>query len=113
MGQAELAAAGAGATVISNSWGAHEWSTETQYDSYWNRPGIPTVFGSGDSGYGSFYPAASIYAVAAGGTTLTLAKHTGSYRSESVWGGAGSACSLYESAGAWQTSLASWSATGC
>ncbi len=102
-----------GATVLSNSWGAPEWSAETQFDASWTHPGIPNVFASGDSGYGAFYPSASPAVVSAGGTTLTLNRKDNTYRSESAWSGAGSHCSLYEFANSWQTALPNWAATGC
>ncbi len=97
-----------GAKVVSNSYGSNEFSGETTYDTHFNKPGIAFTFSSGDSGYGASYPAASKYVTAVGGTTLNLSGN--SYISESVWDGAGSGCSLYESQPAWQSSL---SLTGC
>lgn len=94
-----------GANVISNSYGASEFSTETSYDSHFNYSGIVFTFSSGDSGYGTSYPAASRYVTAVGGTTLNLSGN--SYLSESVWSGAGSGCSLYESKPSFQID------TGC
>ncbi|PWU24967.1 MAG: peptidase S8 [Candidatus Rokuibacteriota bacterium] len=89
------------ATVVSNSWGGGESSSETGYDSHFNRPGIPITVSSGDSGYGVEYPAASPYVTAVGGTSLKVnADNTRS--SESAWSGAGSGCSAYEAKPAWQ-----------
>ena len=94
-------AAKLGATEISNSYGGSEFSSEVS-DTAYNHPGIAVTVASGDSGYGSFgYPAASPYVITVGGTTLTLG--TGNaYAGESVWSGAGSGCSLYVGAPAWQ-----------
>lgn len=92
------------ATVVSNSWGGSEFSGENTYDSHFNHIGIPITVSSGDSGYGVEYPAASQYVTAVGGTTLTL-NADGSYKSETVWSGAGSGCSAYEPKPSWQSDL--------
>ena len=91
-----------GATVISNSYGSGEFSTETSYDSHFNYPGVAFLFSSGDSGYGSSYPAGSKYVTAVGGTSLTL-NAANNWQSESVWSGSGSGCSLYETKPVFQT----------
>jgi subtilase family serine protease len=94
-------AANLGAKEISNSYGGSEYSSETSDASY-NHPGVAVTVASGDSGYGSFgFPAASPNVIAVGGTTLTLGAGN-TYGSESVWSGAGSGCSLYATAPAWQ-----------
>jgi subtilase family serine protease len=99
-------AARLGATVISNSYGGGESSTETTDESHFNHPGIPITVSSGDSGYGVEFPAASRYVTAVGGTSLSHASNARGW-SESVWSGAGSGCSAYEAKQAWQTD------TGC
>jgi subtilase family serine protease len=92
------------ATIVSNSWGGSEFSSETtsSYDGHFNHIGHPITFSSGDSGYGAEYPAASQYVTAVGGTTLTLNSND-TYKSETVWSGAGSGCSAYEPKPTWQT----------
>lgn len=98
-----------GAGYISNSYGSGEFSGETSYDSHFNVSGKVFTFSSGDSGYGTSYPAGSKYVVAVGGTTLNVNKNSdGSYSriSESAWSGAGSGCSLYESKPSWQALVA-------
>ncbi len=90
-----------GADVVSNSWGSAEFSTETSFDSHLNVPNIAFTFSTGDSGYGTSYPAASPYVTAVGGTSLILGSNN-SYKSETAWAGAGSGCSIYESKPAWQ-----------
>jgi subtilase family serine protease len=94
------------ATIVSNSWGGGESSSETSNDSHFNHLGVPITFSSGDGGYGVEYPAASQYVTAVGGTTLNLNSNN-SYKSESVWSGAGSGCSAYEPKPSWQQD------TGC
>jgi subtilase family serine protease len=95
-------AAKLGATVISNSYGAPEYSSEASDESHFNHPGIAITVSSGDNGYGVEFPAASQYVTAVGGTSL---KRDGSARgfSETVWSGAGSGCSAYITKPSWQT----------
>ncbi|HEX6455085.1 MAG TPA: S53 family peptidase [Solirubrobacterales bacterium] len=100
-------AAKLGAKEISNSYGGSEFSSELSetYAAPYNQPGIAVTVSSGDNGYGSFgFPAALSSVITVGGTTLNLG--TGNtYGSETVWSGAGSGCSLYVGAPAWQSFL--------
>ncbi len=91
-----------GAKVVSNSYGSSEFPSETYFDSHFNYPGVAFTFSSGDSGYGTSYPAASKYVTAVGGTSL-LVNPDNSYGGETVWNGAGSGCSSFEGKPAWQT----------
>ena len=100
LGTAENYAA-ANANAVSNSYGGSEFSTEVQYDTYYDHPGVAITASAGDGGYGVEYPAASPYVTAVGGTTLTS---TSSGYSETVWSGTGSGCSAYEPAPSWQPS---------
>jgi hypothetical protein len=103
------AAATAGVVAISNSWSSNEFSSETNstYDGgYFNHPGIAITAASGDSGYGVQYPASSRNVIGVGGTHLTKSGSPATY-SETVWKGAGSGCSAYETKPSWQTD------TGC
>jgi subtilase family serine protease len=90
------------ASVVSNSWGGNEFSSETSssYDGHFNKA-VPITVSSGDNGYGVEYPAASRYVTAVGGTTLDL-NSDNTRASESVWSGAGSGCSVYEGKPSWQ-----------
>ncbi len=100
---AEDEAAAMGVKTISNSWGGNEFSAETssEYDGHFNKPGVAITVSSGDSGYGTEYPAASQYVTAVGGTSLTV--DSGNNRtSERAWSGAGSGCSAYEPKPLWQ-----------
>ena len=105
LGAAEDEAAALGANVITNSWGASDFSGESSLDSDFDHPGVAITAAAGDDGYGVEYPAASPDVTAVGGTTLHV---TGSgpygYGSETVWDGSGSGCSRYESKPAWQDS---------
>jgi hypothetical protein len=95
--------AAAHATVVSNSWGAPEFSSETTstYASHFNHPGVPITVSSGDDGYGVQFPAASGYVTAVGGTSLDRAPTARGW-SESAWSGSGSGCSAYVAKPAWQ-----------
>jgi hypothetical protein len=102
LGAAENEAVALGANAISNSWGAGEYSSETQDEArYFQHPGVAITASSGDGGYGVEFPAASRYVTAVGGTTLNLGAGD-SYAGETVWSGAGSGCSQYEPKPSWQ-----------
>jgi subtilase family serine protease len=90
-----------GASVISNSYGGSEFSSEgsSTYNEHFNHPGIPITVSSGDAGYGVEFPAASQYVTAVGGTSLAKA---GTTFSEKAWSGAGSGCSAYIAKPSWQ-----------
>jgi subtilase family serine protease len=98
---AENTAAALGANVISNSWGAGEFGSESLYDGYFQH-GIPITASTGDSGYGVSWPAASPYVTAVGGTSLVGATNTRGW-SETAWSGAGSGCSAVVPKPSWQT----------
>jgi streptogramin lyase len=103
LGIAENSAVGFGAKVISNSWGGPERAEESAEDSlYYDHPGIPLLFSSGDSGYGASYPSTSSKVISVGGTSLVKDKSKRGWR-ESAWSGAGSGCSQYEAKPKWQT----------
>jgi subtilase family serine protease len=93
-----------GATVVSNSYGAPEWSSEASstYASPYNHPGVPITASSGDNGYGVEFPAALSTVTAVGGTHLVKASNTRGW-TETAWSGAGSGCSQYVSKPSWQT----------
>ncbi len=93
-------AARLGASIISNSYGGSEIGIETAYDGRYHKPGATMIASSGDSGYGTSYPAASSYVIAVGGTSLHM--QGGAVSSELAWAGAGSGCSSYEPKPVWQ-----------
>ena len=97
-----------GVVAISNSYGGGDASDAT-YGTYYNHPGIAVTASTGDNGYqGGSYPASSSYTTAVGGTSLVAASNSRGW-SESVWDGAGSGCSTYNTA----LSAAASFDTGC
>jgi subtilase family serine protease len=102
---AERTAVKLGAVAVSNSWGSGEYKYERHATKgVFNHPGVAITASAGDGGYGVIYPSAANTVTAIGGTTLR--KATGSRGwSETVWGGSGSGCSLYEGTPSWQMSL--------
>jgi hypothetical protein len=112
LGAAENTAVNLGADFITNTWYTSEatyGTSEGTYDSdYFNHPGVAITAPDGNGqGYGTYYPAASPYVIAVGGTTLTADPSSPRGWTETVWGGTGSGCSPYEPKPSWQTD------TGC
>ncbi|HEX3551432.1 MAG TPA: hypothetical protein VHT53_13695 [Candidatus Elarobacter sp.] len=99
LGAAVDAAAAAGASVVSNSYYAVEWSTEQREDAHYRHAGVAQTASSGDRGYQS-YPAASAYVTAVGGTSLSAS--SGGWTA-SAWQYTGHGCSAYVARPAWQT----------
>ncbi len=90
------AASQPGVVAISNSYGGPESTSDTSYDnSYYKHSGIAVTASSGDSGYGTSYPADSPFVTSVGGTTLNHASNARGWI-EGAWSGAGSGCSTYE-----------------
>lgn len=88
-----------GATAVSNSYYAPEYDSELSDEVHYNHPGVAITVSSGDTGYGTTFPAASRYVTAVGGTTFS---HTLFGTTESVWRGSGSGCSVYVPKPSWQ-----------
>lgn len=82
-----------GATVVSNSYAAAESAETIATNPLWNHPGVPIVAGTGDTGSGVFWPAASSYVTAVGGTTLTGGAWNSRGYSESAWSNSSGGCS--------------------
>ena len=89
---------GIGATEVSMSWGAGEFSGETAYDSVMAQVGTFYTVSSGDSGHGTEYPSASPKVIAVGGTTLNGCAGTScaGFTGESAWSGSGGGISSTE-----------------
>jgi subtilase family serine protease len=88
----------AGVVAISNSYGGGD-APDSTYGTYYNHPGIAVTASTGDNGYqGGSYPASSSYVTAVGGTSLVAAPGSSRGWSETVWSGAGSGCSTYNTA---------------
>ncbi|MBV8282283.1 MAG: hypothetical protein JO347_09510, partial [Candidatus Eremiobacteraeota bacterium] len=92
-------AASLGAVAISNSYYAYEWSGETAEDMHYHHPGVAVTASSGDAAE-PFYPAASPYVTAVGGTSLSA---NGASWNESAWEYGGRGCSAFEALPAWQS----------
>ncbi|MGE5335331.1 MAG: hypothetical protein ACM3N4_11570 [Nitrososphaerota archaeon] len=99
-----------GADAISNSYGSRgEFSGEQYLERYYRDMHVPFVVSTGDFGYGNgamligsiAYPAASQFAIAVGGTSLTRSDNQRGW-SESAWAGATSGCSAYIHKPGWQ-----------
>jgi subtilase family serine protease len=88
-----------GADVVSNSYGANEFSGESTFDPAYITP-VPILFSSGDNGAaGKGYPCASPYVTCVGGTRLMPVSTTDFHRgTETGWSGSGGGCSLPEEA---------------
>jgi subtilase family serine protease len=91
-----------GATVVSNSYGAPEFSSETTFASAYDHPGVAITVSSGDNGYGVEAPAAFNTVVAVGGTNLQRANNARGW-TETAWTGAGSGCSALIPQKSWQS----------
>jgi hypothetical protein len=121
LGAAVNAAAKAGASEISNSYGGTEEHSYTSLaTSYFDHPGVVLTASSGDCGYfnkacpgdptGANFPADSAGVVAVGGTSL---KESAGVWNSTVWNEGGSGCSKVFSAASWQSAAAGFAATGC
>jgi len=84
-----------GASVVSMSWTAGEFSGETSADNHFASNSVTFVAASGDRGTGTAYPAVSPFVIGVGGTSLSLTPD-GSYQSETAWNGSGGGISRYE-----------------
>jgi subtilase family serine protease len=83
------AAVNNGATVVSMSWGGPEFSSQTSYDSHFNKSGVSFTAASGDNGPGVEWPAVSPYVVGIGGTSLYLDSSGNRTSAEAAWSGSG------------------------
>ncbi len=90
------------ADVVSNSYGAGEFSGENGFDPVYNGP-KPILFSSGDSGAPPQYPCASPNVTCIGGTRLMPDPITFVRVSETGWSGSGGGCSAFEPSVAYQT----------
>jgi subtilase family serine protease len=101
LGAANDEAVALGAKFVSNSWGTPEDSQLTPYDGYFDHPGVAITVATGDSGYGSSWPAVVPTVTAVGGTSLLPAANPRGWN-EIAWSGGGSGCSAVEPKPAWQ-----------
>jgi subtilase family serine protease len=104
-----------GVSVISNSWGSPEFSTQTSFDSYCKLTKALCVFSTGDNGNPGSYPAYNPYVLAVGGTTLDLsidANNNTVVNSETAWSGSGGGVSTYEAKPSYQNSVNTYTKRG-
>lgn len=88
-----------GVVVVSMSYGANEYPTQTGDDAIYTTPaghtGVTFVAASGDTGAIPSYPATSPGVLGVGGTNLTI-DGSGNYGGETGWSGSGGGVSAYE-----------------
>ena len=90
------------ADVVSNSYGANEFTGESGLDGFYSTSPVPILFSSGDTGAaGHSYPCASTFVVCVGGTSL-FETATSFRASEVGWSGGGGGCSTLIARPAWQ-----------
>lgn len=80
--------------VISNSWGTNEFSTESTFDSVFNKTNVSYVFASGDTSAVPMYPSTSQNVLSVGGTTLNL-NPNGTIQEQTAWSNGGAGPSQY------------------
>jgi subtilase family serine protease len=90
-----------GSKIVSNSYYAFEWPSETSEDVHYHHKGAAITVSAGDAAE-TFYPAASPYVTSVGGTTLD---GTDNDWEESAWKFGGQGCSEYESRPSFQKSV--------
>jgi N-acetylneuraminic acid mutarotase len=111
LGTAENTAVTLGAKFVSNSYGVlGETSTETQYDQYYNHPGVVVNAATGDVGNVTNWPATNPNVAGIGGTTLVKDTSVTRGWTESAWSQGGSGCSLFEPKPSYQNNIPGLSA---
>jgi hypothetical protein len=103
------AAANPAVTVVSNSWGGGEYSSENQDEaSFFLTPvkhqGVTFLASTGDDGTPAGFPSFSRDVVAVGGTNLQV-QNSGTYISESAWSDTGGGISQVESLPPFQSNI--------
>ncbi|MFL6074512.1 MAG: S8 family serine peptidase [Mycobacteriales bacterium] len=102
MGAAVDTAVAHGAAVVSNSYGASEFTGMDGYAAHYSHPGVPMLVASGDHGFSrANFPANLDSVIAVGGTSLTRAANARGW-TEQAWSGSGSGCSAWIDKPAWQ-----------
>jgi kumamolisin len=94
----------AGGGEVSMSWGAGEFTEETEFDALFTTPGVVYFASAGDSA-GVEYPSASPNVVSAGGTTDSRNPNTGNLILQNAWQDAGGGASQVEPRPAFQRGL--------
>jgi subtilase family serine protease len=100
------------AQYVSNSWGASEFSSESQYDRHFVQSGVSFFVSAGDAGTPAEYPSSSPNVISVGGTKLTF-NGDGTLASETGWSSGGGGCSAYETATSVQSSFGGYGQVSC
>jgi subtilase family serine protease len=106
----------AGVSVVSMSWGAGEFSGESNFDSHFTTPaghaGVTFVASSGDGGSASApeWPSVAANVLAVGGTQLST-NRSGNYLGETAWSGSGGGISAFEPQPGYQKGVVARAAT--
>ncbi|WP_052226322.1 hypothetical protein [Microbacterium mangrovi] len=87
--------------AVNNSWGMGEFSEESFYDQHCKLSDTLCTQSTGDDGWPSGYSSTNPYALAVGGTRMTLAAD-GSTSSEVAWANGGGGFSFFEKQPAYQ-----------
>lgn len=74
----------AGGGFVSISYGEPEFSNETDYDHYFQAPGVVYIVSSGDYAAGARYPSSSPNVISAGGTSI-IRDTQGNFLGEAAW----------------------------
>ncbi len=85
----------AGANIVSMSWGAAEFSTESSYESHFTKTGVSFFASSGDNGSGVIWPSVSPNVTGVGGTSLYVDANGNLIAPEVGWAGSGGGFSAY------------------
>jgi hypothetical protein len=102
LGASVNAAVAAGATEVTNSYGATEDSTTNADAADYAHPGVAIVACSGDLGFGiANAPASYQSVVSVGGTSLSKATNARGW-TETAWNGSASGCSAWVDKPSWQ-----------
>ena len=96
-----------GVSVVSMSWGGSEFSSETYYDSYFNKAGVTFVASAGDTGAAREWPSESPNVVSVGGTNIPLDASGNRTGPETAWTSGGGGYSAYERKPNYQASVQS------
>lgn len=94
------------ANYVSNSYGGPDTADLEVNDFNFQSPGVAYTASTGDHGYGVAFPAASLGAIAVGGTSLLPSSNVRGW-SEIAWSNGGSGCAIDSLKPLWQTD------TGC
>ncbi len=100
------------AQYVTMAWGGTEFSGESALNVAFANSSVSYFAAVGDTASELSYPATSPDVVAVGGTTLTVTRATGAWKSETAWATAGGGCSRYETASAAQASYPSYDQKG-